>query len=954
MQLQLTINPRTTESRPAARSRARSGPLDAGDGSTASVVAELPRPLLGRRREYDVLDRLLDAVKGGRSGVLVVQGEPGVGKSTLLDHVVTSSRGFRVARAVGVESERELPFAALQNLCASMLDRLDQLPDHQRDGLCVAFGLSTGAVPEPFLVGLAALSLLSEVALEQPLLCVIDDAQWLDQASAQALSFVARRLLADRVGLIFATREQAVELAGLPELILEGLDDHDARALLASAVRGPMDERVRDLIVAETRGNPLALLELPRALTPAELVVGFGVPTAQPLSGRMEESFRRRLEALPRQTQQLLLIASAEPLGQPARVWGAAEQLGIGIDAAGPAAEAGLLDIGVQVRFRHPLVRSAAYRAAAPSERQAAHLALAQATDPELDPDRRAWHLAQATTEPDEGVAAELERSAGHAQVRGGLAAAAAFFERAAELTPGAQQRALRLLLAAGAHLAAGSNGRAQELLEISAPQLGNPAASAQAMRMEGAIRFADGRGGDTPALLFDAAKALQDLDVSLARETLLESLEAAMWAGRLTSGKTLLDVAEAARELSPPNGEKGAANLLLSGYTDRFTVGYPSAVAWWREAVDSYPEEVRKQPRLQWQGMVWNASGELLDFEGHCATARQWVRLAREQGALATLPVALSGLAWCEVLAGRVDAAEALMAEAHEISSATGAPSVPGASQILRLGVLVWRGREDEARLVAEGVTEEATARGQGLGVTIVQYALTLLELSCGRYDEARAHALNVFEEDPLYFGSMNLADVIEATVRSDDAPAAHMALARLTERAEASRSPWALGLLSRGQALLASHADADGHYLQSLEQLGRSGVATELARTHLLYGEWLRRRRRRRDARMQLRIAHEMLQGIGTEAFANRARIELLATGERARARVSQPRDQLTPQEQHIAQLAGRGESNADIASQLFISPHTVAYHLHKVYGKLGVSSRNQLAGALGRAVG
>lgn len=881
---------------------------------------------------------------------MVMRGEPGVGKSALVGYAVAAASGFRVARAVGVESEMELPFAALQNLCASMLDRLDQLPDHQRDALSVAFGLSAGEPPEQFLVGLAALSLLSEVAREQPLLCVVDDAQWLDRASAQAFSFVARRLLVDGVALVFATREQTVEFAGLLELHVEGLGEDDARALLASVISGAMDERVRDRIVAETRGNPLALLELPRGLTPAELAVGFGVPVALPLSGRIEESFRRRLDALPRETRQLLLIASAEPLGEPVRVWRAAERLGIGTDAAPPAADAGLLDIGTHVQFRHPLVRSAAYRAASPEERQAVHLALAEATDPELDPDRRAWHLAQATTDPDEEVAGELERSAGRAQVRGGLAAAATFLERSAELTSDPQRQALRLLLAAGAHLASGANERAQRLLGKSTPHLGDPAARAQAMRMEGAIRFADGRGGDTPALLFDAAMALQGLDAPLARETLLESLEAAMWTGRLTSGTTLLDVAKAARELPSPNGDKRTANLLLTGYAERFTVGYASAVAWWREAVDSYPEEIRRRPRLQWQGMVWNTSGELLDFEGHSATARQWVRLAREQGALATLPVALSGLAWCEVLGGRIDAAEALMAEASEISAATGAPSVPGASQILKLGVLVWRGREQEARLVGEGVTAEAMARGQGLGVTIAQFALTLLELSHGRYEDARISALSVFDEDPLYFGSINLGDVIEATIRSGDTAAAQAALARLSDRAEASPTPWGLGLLARGRALLARDADAETLYRQSLDHLGRSGVATELARTHLLYGEWLRRRRRRRDARMQLRVAHDMLQAIGAEAFAHRARVELLATGEHARARVNETRDQLTPQEQQIAQLAARGESNAEIAAQLFISTHTVAYHLRKVYGKLSVSSRNHLAGALG----
>lgn len=920
-------------------------------GVELPTVASGPRSmLLGRTSECEVLEGLLSAVRDGRSRVAVLRGEPGVGKTALLQHTVASASGFRIARAVGVESEMELPFAALQQLCAPMLDRLDRLPGPQRAALRTAFGLNTGEAPEQLLVGLAALSLLAEVAQEQPLLCVVDDAQWLDRGSARALSFVARRLLADQVGVVFATREQTSELAALPELIVEGLGDDDARALLASVITGPLDERVRDRIVSETRGNPLALIELPRGSTPSELAVGFGVPAAVPLSGRIEQRYRLRLKELPQETQRLLLIASAEPSGEPALVRRAAERLGVGADAAAHAAEAGLLDIDAQVRFRHPLVRSAAYRAASPASRRGVHLALAEETDPEVDPDRRAWHRAQATTEPDEAVADELERSAGRAQQRGGLAAAAALLERSAELTPDPQRQALRLLLAAYAQLTAGANERAQALLEQSLPNLNDPPLRAQATRMQGAIRFADGRGGETPALLFNAAAALRDVDLQMAREILLEALEAAMWAGQLSSGTRPLDVAQAARSLSPPQGDETTASLLLTGYTARLTESYAKGVEWWRRAVGAYAEELRSQPRLKWDGMVWNATGELLDFESHNAVAREWVRLAREQGAMATLPVALSGLAWCEILSGRVDAAEALIAEAVEITAATGAPSMPGAQGINSLAVLAWRGHEREARLLAETVTNEAIARGQGLGVALVQLLMTKLELGLGHYEDARIGSLNVFDQDPLYVGSMALGDTVEATVRAGDPDGAQAALARLTERAQASGTPWGLGLLARSRALLALDQDAEPLYLDALEHLGRSGVATELARTHLLYGEWLRRVRRRRDARAQLRTAHEMLQAMGASAFAHRASIELLATGEHARTRTSETRDQLTPQERQIAQLAADGESNAQIAAKLFISPHTVAYHLRQVFAKLDVNSRYQLAGGLG----
>jgi predicted ATPase len=508
----------------------------------------------------------LAAARDGLSGVLVLCGEPGVGKTALIEHAIGSASGFRVARAVGVQSEVELAFAALQQLCGPLLDGLEQIPRPQRDALRAAFGLSTGNAPERFLVGLAVLSLLSATAQKQPLLCVVDDAHWLDRESAQALGFVARRLLADPVALVFATRVSTEELAGLPELMVEGLSDEDARALLASTIKGPLDERVRDRIVAETRGNPLALLELPRGLTSAELAVGFGLPAEAPLSGRIEKSFRRRIEELPAETQRLLLVASADQLGDPIKVRRAAEALGVGTEAAGPAAAAGLLDIATRVRFRHPLVRSAVYRASSLEERQAVHRALAHATDEALDPDRRAWHLADAATEPDEDVAGELERSAGRAQERGGLAAAAAFLERSAELTPDPERRATRLLLAAGADLGAGAYERAQGLLEQSLPDLSDPGARGQALRMEGAIRFVDGRGGDTPSLLFDAAMALADLDVSLARETLMEAFESAMWAGQLTTGTTMLDVAEAARALPATDVKATTPSLLLTG----------------------------------------------------------------------------------------------------------------------------------------------------------------------------------------------------------------------------------------------------------------------------------------------------------------------------------------------------------------------------------------------------
>jgi DNA-binding CsgD family transcriptional regulator len=904
--------------------------------------------LVGRREECDELDRLLATVRDGRGAVLVIRGDAGVGKTALADYAADQATEFRVTRAVGVQSEMELAFAALQQLCWPMLDRLELLPDPQRDALSAAFGLSTGTAPQRYLIGLAVLSLLSETSREQPLLCIIDDAHWLDLPSAQALAFVARRLLAEPVGLIFVTRVQTEALGGLPEVVVEGLADRDARTLLASTIRVPLDDRVRDRIVAETHGNPLALLELPRGLTPAELAVGFGGRITKPLTGQIEESFQRRSAELPADTQRLLLVAAAEQQGDPDKVWRAAGMLGIGPEALGPAVDGGLLDMAGSVRFRHPLVRSAVYRSASLAERQAAHQALADTTDPEHDPDRRAWHRAAAAPAPDEDVAAELEHSAGRAQVRGGLTAAAAFFERAAELTPEPQHQAVRLLRAAGADLAAGANERARNLLQRSAPHLADPAARAQAMRMDGIIRFFDGHGGDTPGLLFEAAMAQRDLDAGLSRETLMETFEAAMWAGDLTSSTTMLDVATAARAIPAPEGDASTPSLMLTAYTERLTRGYAYAVPYWRRAADALPDQVANG-NVQWHGMMWNATGELLDFDAHQAVGRERVRIAREQGALATLPVALSCLAWSERLAGRIDIAESLTAEARDIAAATGAPEMPGAHDILHMAMIAWRGREEETRAVVDAVTVESTARGQGLGVTLAQFCLVTLELALGHYDAARTAALRVLEVDPLYIGSIVLADVVEATARAGDLASAYAALARLTERAESSATPWGLGLLARARALVADDEDAEALYLRALDHLGRSGVATDLAQAQLLYGEWLRRQRRRRDAREQLRLAHEQFKATGGEAFAERAGAELRATGEHARARVAETRDELTPQERQIARLAASGESNAEIAAQLFISEHTVAYHLRKVYGKLAIGSRNQLPGAL-----
>jgi DNA-binding CsgD family transcriptional regulator len=904
---------------------------------------------VGRSRESSLLHGLLDDARGGESRVLVVRGEPGVGKTALVQSVVSGASGWRVVRTVGVESEVELGYAALHQLCGRAVEGLERLPAPQRDALGAAFGLTAGTAPERFLVGLAVLSLLSSQAEEGPLLCIIDDAQWLDRESAQVLAFVARRLLTDPIVMLFVTRDVDDDLRGLPELVLEGLTDEDADVVLSSVVHGPLNPQVHAHIIAETQGNPLALIELPRGLTPADLAVGFGVSDERPLPKRIEATFARRIDGLPPETQRLLLIAAADQVGQADKVWRAADILGIGPDAADPAADAELLEIDDTVRFRHPLVRSSAYRTAPPSERRIVHQALAEATDPVADPDRRAWHLAAASIGPDDTIADELERSAARAQERGGMMAAAAFLERSAEFTRDLERQALRRLLAAGAFLQAGAMDRARELLVQSSDHLVDPGARAQAMRMEGALRFADGRGGDTPSLLFGAAIALRSLDPRSGDETMMEAAEAAMWAADLTTGTTTADVASAARTWYDPGNGDSTASLLLHGYSQRMTVGYPAPVEWWRRAVEAGADDVGGSTRLQLLGMLWNATGDMLDFEHHMAAARERVRQARQEGALATLPIALACLAWSELLAGRLDAAEASNTEGTNIADATGMPEFPGAHGIIRLGILAWRGGEQETRELAEAVVAEALERGQGLTIEIVKFLMSVVELGLGRYEEALKLSRAVFETDPWYVCSMNLGDLIEAAVRSDDLSTAHAALSRLSERAQATQTPWGLGLLARGRALMASDEDAEALYLESLEQLGRSGVVTDFARTRLLYGEWLRRQRRRREARDQLRAAYETFLTIGAGAFTRRVESELLATGEHARARTDETRSELTPQELQVALLAADGQSNVEIAAQLYISAHTVSYHLRKVYAKLDVKSRSHLVKAL-----
>ncbi|MGW2192983.1 ATP-binding protein [Streptosporangium sp. NPDC001682] len=906
--------------------------------------------LRGRQIECETLDQLVATVQGGHSSVLVLRGEAGIGKTALLDYARSSASGYRIARAAGVESEMELAFGGLHQLCAPFLDHLGRLPEPQRDALGTAFGLSAGTPPDRFLVGLAVLNLLADVAEKKPLVCLVDDAQWLDRVSAQTLAFVARRLLAEPIGLVLAVRGSHLEpeLTGLPQLEVGRLSDSDARALLDSVTPGRLDERVRDRIVAETQGNPLALLELPRGLTPAELAGGFGRPDARPLAGQIEQSFLRRVRSLPAETQLLLLIAAAEPVGDVTLLTRAAVRLGIEAAAASPAEAAGLITIGTRVRFRHPLVRSAAYQVAAPQDRQNVHRALADATDPRSDPDRRAWHLANATAGPDETVAVELERSADRAQARGGVAAAAAFLERAAELSADSARRGARALAAALTKYQAGGFDAALELLDAAELSPLDERELAQSNLLRGQIVFASTSAGAALPLLLKAGKQLEPLDPGLARETYRDALNAAMTAGRLPSGAQLVDVAKATLA-APPGPPPERNDLFLNGVAVLATEGCSAGVPMVLRALDAFRTEgVSREEGLGWLSFACRMAHNVWDFDSWSVLSARLVDLARETGALSVLPLALHMLVSNRALAGELAVADALLAEAVTIGEVTGSRFF---AQYAALVLEPWRGREAATRQVIEAVTRDTALQGEGKAVTATQWANAVLCNGLGRYEEAYVAAERGCEHPQELGGPFirSLIELVEAAVRSGRPVRAAEAARQLDEMAQASGTDWALGTSASARAQVSDGPVAETLYREAIDRLSRTEVRVTLARSRLLYGEWLRRENRRVDAREQLGIAYEMLSQMGAEAFAERARRELQATGETVRKRTAEARTTLTAQEAQIARLARDGLTNPEIGAQLFISPHTVEWHLRKVFAKLGIVSRKQISTTL-----
>jgi DNA-binding CsgD family transcriptional regulator len=900
--------------------------------------------LLDRERERAVLDRLLDGVRGARGVVLVMHGDAGIGKTALLEYAVEAAREFRVARMSGVQAEMELPFAAVAQLCSPFLDFVDRLPQPQREALGVAFGLITGPAPNQFLVGLAVLGLLSEAAEERPLLAVVDDAHWLDHASTQALAFAARRLLAEKIALVFAARQVDDALGGLPSLHVGPLRRRDARALLESVLPARLDESVLERIVLETRGNPLALLELPKGLTPTELAGGFGLPAALPLSASIEESFTRRLEDLPDDTRLLLLLAAAEPVGDPLLLGRAAEKLGISTRVASASEIDGLLKIGEHVTFHHPLVRSAVYGSAPMEQRRAVHLALAEVTDRAADPDRRAWHLAAAAALPDEAVAAELERSAGRAQARGGLAAAAAFLTRSVALTGDPARRADRALAAARANMYAGAFDEALRLLPIAEAGSSNELQQAQAELLRGQIAFSSDTGSDAPPLLLGAARRLERFDVDLARETYLDAWGAAWFAGSLATAGGLLEVSRAARSAPPSTHPSQPFDLLLDALALLITEGRAAAASALRRASSAFAAaEIPAENSFRWTALPPIPSYVLWDDESWYAINARQLGLAREAGALARVPMGLITGAVIDAWSGEFAKAAEATAEADAIVEATGTRLAPYAAMLL----VALQGREADGFTLLESAINEAADVGQGFAVQWGEFVKAILFNGLGRYGEALAAAERASDGPPeLFISSWALAELIEAASRSMAPGQAASALQRLTADTAVAGTDWGLGIAARSRALLADGDVAESLYHEAIERLGRTRLRPELARAHLLYGEWLRRRHRRLDARNELRIAYELFAGFGMDAFAERARVEVEATGEHARKRAQTRIDQLTPQEAHVARLAVQGNTNREIAAQLFISPSTVEYHLRKAFRKLGVKSRTQLA--------
>jgi DNA-binding CsgD family transcriptional regulator len=914
----------------------------------------VPNVLVGRSDDCGALDVLVEAIRQGLSRSLVILGEPGIGKTRLLEYVAQAADGVRTVRIAGLESELRLGFAALHRMLVPFLDRVGLLPAPQREALDSAFGLTAGPPADRFLVSMSVLTLLAEIAAEQPLIWLVDDAHWLDRESVEVLGFVGRRLHAESTGLLFCAREASPGLAalnGLPTRHLSGLEPAAARALLAATVSGPLNARVAARIIDETGGNPLALRELAAHLTPDQLAGRSPLPQRLPIGRRLQEHFLGQAKMLPPATGTWLLLASAASGDDPAALWRAATLLGLEPDAADPAVAQDIVSVDPRVAFRHSLIRSAVYEGARPGDRRRVHEALASIARQDCNPDEAAWHRAAASVVPDEDVAADLERSAVRAERHGGYVAQATFLARAADLTPDPRSRAVRLLAAAQAYLVAGDGALAEAMLDLAAPRLAEAGLHVAAQRLRASIAVFFSRHKDAPGLLLDAVAAVDPPDTPLIRAMFFEALQAALVARQYTVGTTPLEVARAAlRAPRDPGLDPTAADLLLDGFATRIAVGYPQAVPLLRAAVEAFSASDEPTPAgIPGTILAQFAADDLWDDQGRRAIFLRAEEVHRRHGALGVLRVILAGLCTSELWAGRLAEAEARYFEAAEISALIGIPA-PASTGVL-LDLRAWQGREAESRALAAMTEQWGEERGAPVLGSFALIGLTVLELSLCRYAEALSLGLRIYDGDPPGFGSRVLPEIVEAGARAGDHRTARAGLDRLAERATASGTPWALGMLARSRALLAPDSGAEAFYREAIAHLTRTSMRTELARAHLLYGEWLRRQKRRSHAGAQLRTAYRMFDAMGAAAFARRTRAELLAVGGHPAEPAELAGPDLTPQETQIARLAAAGVTNAEIATRLFVTTSTVEYHLSKVFRKLSITSRRQLAATLKR---
>lgn len=914
------------------------------------AVAPLYRGFVGRRGELATLSAVIAGARDGRSGSLVVRAGAGMGKTHLLAQAVNDHAGGMLVLSIsGAEAEMVLDYAGLQRLYAHLRGHFDQLPGLQRRALEVVMGLQDGDAPDPYLVGLAAVNLLSEAGAQRPVLCVIDDAQWLDDVSRQALGFAARRMQADRVAMVFATRDTDAgdHLDGLDELRLAPMSDREARALLEAVLPGRLDRRVRDRLLTEAAGNPLALIELPHR-APAVLAGGFGLAGPRPPATAVEDVFARRFAALPDATRLLLLVAAAESAGEAAWVWAAAEQLGVGVADGAAAESAGLISVDTRITFRHPLVRSAVYRSEPAMRRHRVHAALADTiTGPDAD-DYRAWHRAHATSTPNEAVAAQLVESADRAHRRGGVAAAAAFLAYAVDLTPDAAVRARRAVAAAAAALDTGDTDAAARLIEIADRTAVSAPHHARVALLRAKFAFASDRGRDGPRLLLRAAEELGPHEPLLARETYLEALMAAMIVGRLAGADDgPVQLAAAARRAPAAPTPPRAVDLLLDALVERLTAGYVAAAPLLKKALHAYLREVHAGTAdARWHDITNRICLDLYDFVGYEVLATRQLDMLRAAGELTVLPAVLTTLAAARVLSGEFVAARALLDESLLVSSATGAPPHRSGTALLA----AHRGDETLWRATAGQTVAEATDRGEGTEVTVASYAKAVLDNGAARYPDALDACRSGQQYDDIgLYGSL-LLEAVEAAAYSGHHAEARAAAAELTRRASASRTESALGLAARATALAKGDEATDADFRVALEHLERSPLTVYRARTHLVYGEWLRRLGRAADARVQLRLAHDLCTEIGADGFAGRARRELEAAGGSTGRRHQRYDTDLTAQERQISRLVHLGHTNAEIGAQLLISHRTVEWHLRNIYTKLGITSRRELRKAVG----